>query len=82
MYASWICLLMALCYSRAPSVGWSSSQAQPMSQNFAQPYAQPYDQAAYAGGQDIGVKGRLINLISAVRTLMRSKSTARHYVAS
>ncbi|RPD67304.1 Yos1-like protein [Lentinus tigrinus ALCF2SS1-7] len=52
-------------------IGWSSSQAQPMGQNFAQPYAQPYDQAAYAGGQDIGVKGRMINLIGAVRTLMR-----------
>lgn len=38
---------------------------------YAQPYAQPYDQAA---AQDIGVKGRLINLISAVRTLMRGTS--------
>ncbi|RDX55481.1 Yos1-like protein, partial [Polyporus arcularius HHB13444] len=52
-------------------IGWSSSQPQPTSQNFAQPYAQPYDQAAYAGGQDVGVKARLINLIGAVRTLMR-----------
>lgn len=49
-------------------VGWSSAQAQP-----ANPYGQPYDQAAYPGAQDVGVKGRLINLISAVRTLMRSE---------
>ncbi|KAI0774152.1 Yos1-like protein [Fomes fomentarius] len=52
-------------------IGWSSAQAQPANPNFGQPYAQQYDQAAYAGGQDVGVKGRLVNLISAVRTLMR-----------
>ncbi|KAI0723169.1 Yos1-like protein [Earliella scabrosa] len=52
-------------------IGWSSAQAHPVNPNFGQPYAQPYDQGAYAGGQDISVKARLINLISAVRTLMR-----------
>ncbi|KAI0750660.1 Yos1-like protein [Daedaleopsis nitida] len=52
-------------------IGWSSTQAPPSNPNFGQPYAQPYDQGGYAGGQDIGVKGRLINLIGAVRTLMR-----------
>ncbi|KAI0677120.1 Yos1-like protein [Trametes maxima] len=51
-------------------IGWSSAQAQPANPGFGQAYAQPYDQAAYPGG-DPGVKGRLINLISAVRTLMR-----------
>ncbi|OBZ70373.1 hypothetical protein A0H81_09885, partial [Grifola frondosa] len=29
--------------------------------------AQPYEQPGYAGAQDVGVKGRLINLIGAVR---------------
>jgi len=51
-------------------IGWSSTAAQPASINtaFQQPYGQPgFD----AGQQDIGVKNRLINLISAVRTLMR-----------
>ena len=50
-------------------VGWASTQVQAQQAGYAQPYAQPYDQT---GMQDIGVKGRLINLISAVRTLMRS----------
>ncbi|KAH9951688.1 Yos1-like protein [Amylocystis lapponica] len=52
-------------------IGWSSSQAPAANVGFAQPYAQPYDQTGYPGGQDMGVKGRLINLISAVRTLLR-----------
>ncbi|KAI0775926.1 Yos1-like protein [Trametes elegans] len=52
-------------------IGWSTQQPQPTNSSFGQPYAQPYDQAAYPGGQDVGLKGRLINLISAVRTLMR-----------
>ncbi|KAI0327773.1 Yos1-like protein [Cubamyces sp. BRFM 1775] len=47
-------------------IGWSSVQAQPVN-----PYAQPYDQSAYPGAQDVSMKERLINLISAVRTLMR-----------
>lgn len=52
-------------------VGWASTPAQP-----GNGYAQPYDQSGYATGQqDIGVKGRIINLISAVRTLMRSMCT-------
>ncbi|GBE79629.1 Yos1-like protein [Sparassis latifolia] len=52
-------------------IGWSSSTPQTANTAFSQPYAQPYDQAGYPGGQDVGMKGRLINLISAVRTVMR-----------
>ncbi|KAM5540390.1 hypothetical protein V8D89_005848 [Ganoderma adspersum] len=52
-------------------IGWGTAQAQPVNQGFGQPYAQQYDQQGYSAGQDVGVKGRLINLISAVRTLMR-----------
>ncbi|KAL7282316.1 Yos1-like protein [Trametes coccinea BRFM310] len=51
-------------------IGWSTVQAQP-NPSFGQPYAQPYDQAAYPGAQEVSMKERLINLISAVRTLMR-----------
>ncbi|KAI0268197.1 Yos1-like protein [Gloeopeniophorella convolvens] len=49
-------------------IGWSSVQP-PNNVGFQQ----NYDQGAGYGnqGQDIGVKGRIINLISAVRTLMR-----------
>lgn len=49
-------------------VGWASTNVQAQAA-YAQPYAQPYDQMG--AQQEIGVKGRLINLISAVRTLMR-----------
>jgi len=52
-------------------IGWSSAQTPAVNAGFAQPYAQSYDQPGYPGGQDVGVKARLINLISAVRTLMR-----------
>ena len=56
-------------------VGWASTPAQA-----GNGYAQPYDQSGYAAGQqDIGVKGRIINLISAVRTLMRSTCTLSLY---
>jgi len=49
-------------------IGWASTQVQAGQQaGYGQAYAQPYDQQ----GQDVGMKGRLINLISAVRTLMR-----------
>jgi len=50
-------------------VGWSSSQSQ--SQNVA--FHQSFDQSGYSvvQGGDMTVKARLINLISAVRTLMR-----------
>ena len=54
-------------------VGWGSSQMQPSASGFGQPYAQQYQRDPYGGAQDIGVKGRLINLIGAVRTLMRSE---------
>ncbi|KAI0796786.1 ER-to-golgi transport membrane protein [Abortiporus biennis] len=52
-------------------IGWASTQVQ-ANAGYNQPYAQPYDQTGYPTGQeDIGMKGRMINLISAVRTLMR-----------
>ncbi|KAG9317299.1 Yos1-like-domain-containing protein [Chiua virens] len=51
-------------------IGWSSTQ----SQNPNAGFHQPYDQSGYGyAQQDVGVKVRIINLISAVRTLMRSK---------
>lgn len=59
-------------YANLGLVGWGSSQMQAGNPGFGQPYAQPYQRDPY-GGQDIGVKGRLINLIGAVRTLMRSE---------
>lgn len=49
------------------AVGWSSSQTR----NAA--FQQPYDPTGYGSPpQDIGVKARIVDLISAVRTLMRS----------
>ncbi|KAH7929438.1 Yos1-like protein [Leucogyrophana mollusca] len=49
-------------------IGWSS--AQPQNANTA--FQQSYDQSGYGyPQQDVGVKARIINLISAVRTLMR-----------
>lgn len=54
-------------------VGWSTVPTQNPTAGFQQPYDQ---YGGVAGGvQDIGVKGRLINLIGAVRTLMRSMYT-------
>lgn len=51
-------------------VGWSSTQP---AANINANFHQPYDQTGYSAAQpDIGVKGRMINLIGAVRTLMRS----------
>ncbi|KAI6003982.1 Yos1-like protein [Pisolithus albus] len=51
-------------------IGWSS--VQPHSTNVG--YQHSFDQNGYGyGQQDVGVKVRIINLISAVRTLMRSK---------
>lgn len=53
------------------AVGWLSS-SQPQNLNVG--FQQPYDQNGYGAGQgEIGMKARLIDLISAVRTLMRSK---------
>lgn len=49
-------------------------QAQAAAAAYNQPYGQGYDQAGYGGQQDIGPKARIINLIGAVRTLMRSES--------
>jgi len=48
-------------------IGWASTTVQ-VQVNSA--YGQ-YDQPGYGGQQDIGIKGRLVNLMSAVRTLMR-----------
>ena len=56
------------------TVGWGSTQAQAATGAYNQPYGQAYDQAGYGGQQDVNVKARIINLISAVRTLMRSAS--------
>ncbi|PWN50862.1 Yos1-like protein [Violaceomyces palustris] len=44
-------------------VGWSSNQPPSFDQGFGGPQS----------GQDAGIKERLINLISAVRVLMRSE---------
>jgi len=50
-------------------IGWSSTQP---AANVNANFHQPYDQTGYGVAQpDIGVKGRMINLIGAVRTLMR-----------
>jgi len=46
-------------------IGWSTSQN---TANMQQP---GYDNMGYGGQQDVGVKRRLIELIGAVRTLMR-----------
>lgn len=50
-------------------IGWSTQQAQVGQQG----YAQPYDMYGTGMGaqSDISMKGKLINLIGAVRTLMR-----------
>ena len=48
-------------------------QAQAAATAYNQPYGQGYDQTGYGGQQDIGPKARIINLIGAVRTLMRSE---------
>jgi len=50
-------------------IGWSTSQPQPPNASFHQ----SYDQSGYGvqQGGDVGMKARLINLIGAVRTLMR-----------
>jgi len=50
-------------------IGWTS-QGQQTQHNA---YQQPYDAYAGMGGAqpDAGVKGRIVNLIGAVRTLMR-----------
>lgn len=51
-------------------VGWTSTQPQNSNAGFHQ----SFDQSGYGyAQQDVGVKARMINLISAVRTLMRSK---------
>ncbi|KAF9651164.1 Yos1-like protein [Thelephora ganbajun] len=55
-------------------IGWDSTQAQAQTAAYNQPYAQGYDQTGYGRQQDASVKTRIINLISAVRTLMRSTS--------
>jgi len=50
-------------------IGWSTQQPPAGPQGFAQPYDAGY---GGAGGQaDLGVKVKIVNLIGAVRTLMR-----------
>ncbi|KAH6914917.1 ER-to-golgi transport membrane protein [Coprinopsis sp. MPI-PUGE-AT-0042] len=50
-------------------IGWVSPSRQIREGNA---YQQGYDQNGYGGGQaELGIKARLIDLISAVRTLMR-----------
>jgi hypothetical protein len=61
---------MLIYVSRMPVVGWSTEHPQGGQQGFAQPYD------AYGGGatqNEVSVKGKMINLIGAVRTLMRSE---------
>lgn len=53
------------------AVGWLPTPQQPRDVN---PVYQGYDQSGYATTQDAEIKARLIDLISAVRTLMRSTS--------
>jgi hypothetical protein len=49
-------------------IGWSTVQFQNVNTGFQQ----TYDQNGYGGPPgDIGVKARIVNLIGAVRTLMR-----------
>ncbi|KAF9057587.1 ER-to-golgi transport membrane protein [Panaeolus papilionaceus] len=50
-------------------IGWVSTSRQVRDPNAG--YQQTYDQNGFAGPQEVGVKARLIDLISAVRTLMR-----------
>jgi len=49
-------------------IGWSSSTQQVRDTTM---YHQGYGQDGYGASQDIGVKARIVDLISAVRTLMR-----------
>ncbi|KAF8351465.1 ER-to-golgi transport membrane protein [Amanita rubescens] len=49
-------------------IGWLSTPQQPRDTNSVY---QAYDQSSYGATQDVGIKARLIDLISAVRTLMR-----------
>ncbi|KAH8118687.1 Yos1-like protein [Phellopilus nigrolimitatus] len=52
-------------------IGWTSQAAQTSQQSS---FHQPYDPYSAVGGipqQDVGVKTKLVNLIGAVRTLMR-----------
>ncbi|KAF8477880.1 Yos1-like protein [Gautieria morchelliformis] len=51
-------------------IGWSTQQPQAGQQGFAQPYDAGYGSAGGAQG-DLTVKMKLVNLIGAVRTLMR-----------
>lgn len=52
-----------------PKVGWSASQPQSMNAGYHQ-----FDQG-YGNPGDVGMKAKIIELIGAVRTLMRSTSS-------
>lgn len=54
-----------------PLVGWLSSSRQVRDANTG--FQQSYDQTTYgSASSEVGMKDRLVDLISAVRTLMRS----------
>jgi hypothetical protein len=59
------------------TVGWSTRSAQNVNAGFgAVQNPNPYDTTAFGGSavEGVSIKTKLINLISATRTLMRSKS--------
>ncbi len=64
------------CTSRRLLVGWLTSSHQNQLRDVNTGFQQPYDANTYGAGGvppgQLGIKARLIDLISAVRTLMRS----------
>lgn len=69
------------CASRRPLVGWLTSSHQNQLRDVNTGFQQPYDANTYGAGGvppgQLGIKARLIDLISAVRTLMRSTCLLR-----
>ena len=65
-------------------VGWSTRTPQQVNAGFGHaPNTNMYDSSAFGGGNDGGgVKAKLVNLIGATRTLMRSKWAVRAQVWS
>lgn len=62
-------------------VGWSTQQSQIGQAGFAQPY-DAYGGGGGAGQGELSIKAKIINLISAVRTLMRSESMLGLYFST
>ena len=59
-----------------PSVGWSNRSAASANAGFGHaPNAHMYDQSLNASADNASIKAKLVNLISATRTLMRSESS-------